>query len=101
MASAAAYDKLLSESPLPVLVDYWAAWCGPCRTIAPELEKIAKRRAGSVIVAKVDTEALPDVAGRYQIRGIPTLILFRGGKEAQRISGAMPADQIERGLGLM
>jgi thioredoxin 2 len=94
------YDELLRDAPAPVLVDFWAAWCGPCRTVAPELEKIAGERAGRVIVAKVDTEALPEVAGRYGIRSIPTMILFRDGREANRLSGAMPASAIAARLAL-
>jgi len=82
------------NAKLPVLVDFWAAWCAPCRMVAPELERVASGRPGSLIVAKVDTEALPQVAGRFQIRSIPTMILFRGGREIERVSGAMKASQI-------
>lgn len=98
--SAGDFDELVRNAPAPVVVDFWAAWCGPCRTVAPEVEKLARERVGSVIVAKVDTEALPDVAGRYAIRSIPTMILFRDGKEAKRLSGAMPASNIAAGLAL-
>lgn len=99
-ASAAEFDELVAASPLPVLVDFWAAWCGPCRMVAPELEKIAQQRAGQLIVAKVDTEALPELAARFGISAIPTLALFRGGREAQRQSGAMAAPQILARFGL-
>jgi len=98
--SAREFDELVSASPLPVLVDFWAGWCGPCRMVAPELEKLARARSGEVVVAKVDTEALPDIAGRYGIRSIPTLIVFRGGREDRRVSGAMGAPQIQAQLGL-
>jgi thioredoxin 2 len=98
--SAAQFDELVGESPLPVLVDFWAAWCGPCRMVAPELEKLAKQKAGAVVVAKVDTEALPDVAGRFGIRSIPTMILFRGGHESKRVTGAMPASAIAQAAGI-
>lgn len=100
VGSAEDFDELVRESPMPVLVDFWAAWCGPCRTVAPELEKIASQRTGRVIVAKVDTEALPDVAARFGIRSIPTMIMFRAGKEAERLSGALPASAITTRLSL-
>lgn len=98
--SAADFDGLVASSPLPVLVDFWATWCGPCHAVAPELEQLARERAGKAVVAKVDTEQLPDVAGRFGIRGIPTMILFRSGQEAGRVSGAMPAAEIARRVGL-
>src|SRR5258708_6032501 len=98
VASAADFDELLREAPVPVLVDFWAAWCGPCRMVAPELEKIASASSGRVLVAKVDTEALPAVAQRFAIRSIPTMILFQSGTEARRLSGAMPAAEISKGL---
>jgi thioredoxin 2 len=100
LGSAAEFDELIRDAPLPVLVDFWAAWCGPCRAVAPEVAKLAGQRAGSVVVAKVDTDALPDVAGRFGIRSIPTLILFRHGSEAKRLSGAMSADAISAKLAL-
>jgi thioredoxin 2 len=94
------FDELVRNSPGPVLVDFWADWCGPCRAVAPELEHIARERAGTVVVAKVDTDALPDIAARFGIRGIPTMILFRGGQEADRVSGAMPASAIANRLAI-
>ncbi|HEY8088947.1 MAG TPA: thioredoxin TrxC [Polyangiaceae bacterium] len=100
IGSAEELDELVRDSPAPVLVDFWAAWCGPCRAVAPELETIARQKAGSVVVAKVDTEALPDVAGRFGIRSIPTMILFRGGAEAKRVQGAMPASEITSRLSI-
>jgi thioredoxin 2 len=94
------FEELLRDAPAPVVVDFWASWCGPCRAVAPEVEKLAGQRGGSVVVAKVDTDALPDVAGRYGIRSIPTIILFRDGKEAKRVMGAMPASNIAAGLAI-
>ncbi len=100
VSSAEDFDELVRDAEAPVLVDFWAAWCGPCRAVAPEMAKIAKDRKGRVVVAKVDTEALPAIASRYGIRSIPTMILFRGGKEAQRLSGAMPASRVTAELGI-
>ncbi len=88
------FDALISGSSLPVVVDYWAAWCGPCRMVAPELVKIAGQRAGRLIVAKVDTEHLPELATRYEIQSIPMMSLFNRGQEKARTVGARPARDI-------
>lgn len=100
MASVNDFYELINASPLPVLVDFWAAWCGPCRMVAPELEKLAKQRAGRVIIAKVDTEALQQVAAQYRIHSIPTLAMFRAGAEVKRAAGAMQAAAIAAEFGL-
>ena len=93
--SAAVFDALLREASLPIVVDFWAAWCGPCRMVAPELEKVAKRTAGELLIVKIDTEALPDLGERYAVRSIPTMAVFRGGREVTRTAGARPAADIE------
>jgi len=90
-SSAAAFDALVTQSPVPVLIDFWAPWCGPCRMMEPEIEKVAQNMAGQLLVAKVNTEAIPDLGERFSIRSIPTMALFRQGREVARTSGAMPA----------
>jgi thioredoxin 2 len=95
IASTADFDRLIAASSLPVLVDYWAPWCGPCRMVAPELKKVAARKAGEALVVKVNTDALVDLGQRFGIRSIPTLAVFSDGKEVVRESGARPAAEIE------
>lgn len=84
-----------ARTRLAVLVDLWAPWCGPCKMVAPEFEKFAKSAVGEIVLAKVNTEEQSSIAHRYGIRSIPTLIIFQGGNEAARTSGARPAAGIQ------
>ena len=88
------FDAEVLKSRTPVLVDFWAEWCGPCRALAPKLEEIATELQGKVRVLKINVDENPTMPARYGVRGIPTMILFKGGEEVEQIVGNLPKDNI-------
>ncbi len=85
-----AFEQTVLKSPVPVIVDFWAPWCSPCRAVAPVLDKLAKELAGKLVVAKVNTDEQQEWAGRYNVQGIPTMLFVANGKIVHRQVGALP-----------
>jgi thioredoxin 1 len=98
--STSQFDAEVLQSETPVIVDFWAEWCGPCRAVSPILEQIAEERADEVRVVKVNIDEEPELQQRYGILSIPTILLFKGGEPAAAAIGAQPKRMLERSLGL-
>jgi thioredoxin 2 len=92
---AATFDALVAGADIPVIVDFWAPWCGPCRMVAPEIARVAASNAGRYLVVKVNTDDVQELGDRFGIRSIPTMAVFAGGRERARTAGARPAADIE------
>ena len=89
------FERTIAGTDVPVLVDFYADWCGPCKMMAPHVDELARRTAGRALVAKLDTDAAPRTASRFNIRGIPTTIVFRGGRETGQLTGAVGLRELE------
>ena len=94
------FESVVLNSDKPVLVDFWATWCGPCKMIAPVIEELSTELEGKVVVGKIDVDENQDLAVKYSVMNIPTLLVFENGKEVKRLVGFKPKDEIKSALGL-
>lgn len=97
-ADASSFDEIIAAVKVPVLVDFWASWCGPCRVAAPEVQQLAREMRGQALVLKVDTEAQPNLAARFGIQSIPNFMVFRGGQPVFQQAGVAPRSEMRRWL---
>ena len=100
-ATDATFEELVLHSDKPVVVDFWATWCGPCKIVAPEMEKLAEKYAGTVDVVKVDVDANPTLSRNFNIMSIPTIAFFKPGAQPQGVVGFRPLEQLEQQFGLL
>jgi len=96
--TSATFDAEVLQSDVPVLVDFWAPWCGPCRMMGPIVDAVAEKYAGRVKVCKVNVDEAGDIAGKFGVRSIPTLIIFKGGQQAETVVGALPEVELSQRL---
>jgi thioredoxin len=94
------FDALINDSPVPVLVDFWAAWCGPCKMMEPVLKQVAEKYAGKLKIIKINVDQNPAVSNRYGIQSIPTMMMFYQGKQIMELKGAMPFAQLQQQIDL-